>query len=125
MKTLMKSVLAAAVLAFAAPANATGFTCTATDISFVGTSSGGGVMVHAGFGEFYLCNLDTPWGGVSVDTCRAWLSEVLTAQGMNRPVHFYFDTAHPMNASMTGPDYCASTNYQWEVRSPYFIRFDL
>lgn len=119
MKFFLKTALAAAaVLGLAAPASATTFSCMASSISGSGVSDTGFVLAVTNFGNFYFCNVASTYGGVSADTCRAWLSQFLTAKGMNKPIRFHFDPAHPNNIGVTD---CSPSNFQYNARVPFLI----
>jgi hypothetical protein len=40
----------------------------------------------------YLCNLQSPWKGVSTEACFTWFSLVTAARANNKPVGAYYQT---------------------------------
>ena len=121
MRKLFKTLAAAgAALALAQPAQAATIVCGGdSSLTQIGQTSGGFVNVVMSFGSFYICDVSAAANGVSAETCQTWLAELLAARGMNKPVTFYFDTAHAANANMTS---CASTNFGGATRVPFHIQ---
>ena len=121
MNRLLKTLAAAAAtLAVAQPAQAATYVCGGdATVSQIGLTSGGFVNVVMNFGSFYICDASAAANGVAPQTCQAWLTQLLAARGMNKPVTFYFDTAHAANATMTS---CASSNFGSATRVPFHIQ---
>lgn len=123
MKNHLKIAFAAAsVLAFAQPASAATFYCGGdASISGVAQRSTGYLSVATSFGTFYICNVGEAANGISAETCQGWLTMLMAARGMNKPVTFYFDTADSTNSDLTAP-YCTAANFAGYSRVPYYIQ---
>lgn len=126
MKIFSKILIAASALTLPVPAAAASFSCTG-NINLIGQWDQGDVMVGTQLGTFWLCNVtttSTTFSGISPETCKGWLTDLLTARGLNRSVTFHFDTSHTNNATMTAP-YCQSSNFTTAVRRPHYIEINL
>ena len=120
MKLSLKIAAAAAALAIATtPAAAATFACP-SNVQSVFTAGSGTVWVTTSYGTFVTCSVTAAYNGVPQETCKSWLSMLLTARGLNKQTKFYFDTSDPSNANMTSP-YCEAANFNWVPRAPYFV----
>ena len=120
MKLYLKIAAAAAALStIATPAAAATFSC-ASNVQSVFQAGSGTVWVTTSQGTFTFCAVTASSNGIAADTCKSWLSMLLTARGLSKQVKFYFDTADTPNANMTSP-YCEAANFNWVTRVPYFV----
>jgi uncharacterized protein YjbI with pentapeptide repeats len=105
----------------ASQAQAQGTTvCTAT-LSQVAQDSGGTVLARLnGYGApFHICNVEGSFHTIAANTCRAWLSKLLTAYGTKRVVEFQFNRALAPNANMSST--CSGADFDWFPRIPSMI----
>jgi hypothetical protein len=63
-------------------------------------------------GWTYLCNLQSPWKGVSTEACFSWFSLVTAARTNNKPVGLYYDSTQT----------CATLPSYGNAPAPIYVR---
>lgn len=113
-------LICAALLA--APAHAAGFSCGPAPITFLGIEGGTGYVltsVGGSSGPTKICSVDTTIDSISPETCRSWLSSLMTLRSTGKKVVLYFNSETP---SVGGVTNCAGLG-GWAARIPYFLEF--
>ena len=107
----LKRIALIALFAAAQPANAEpgGVYCTGT-IAGLTTDHNGylSVSMNAANGRWYmLCNVGSPWKGISPQTCVTWAAKLTSVVLTNKPISIYYH-ADPQPVCTTIPEYSAS-----------------
>ena len=114
---LFRSLLAAIpALLLCESAVAVGYYCDGK-VTQVGLNNGDGRLwvSYGSIGWQQICAIGGAVNGVQADSCRGWLSLLLSAQAQDRTVRFYYYSDTPGN-----PASCAGFQ-SWGTYSPYFV----
>ena len=112
--------IAAALAAVAVPsaAEADGLNCQ-SQVNSVAASYTGSVAFDGGYGFMQICSTAGVTNGISADTCKTYLSMLMTAHSTGRLVSLSFDTEWYGNAGLTSCTVGAFGNWAWH--SPYLL----
>lgn len=84
-------VLSIASVGFCSQASSAPFSCNARLGTVLVYADGSVNVLHSGRGDYtYVCNLNTPWKGVTVQTCAMWTSLLLKLKGEGKNAIFFY-----------------------------------